>query len=604
MRRFLTILFFFTSMFTSATAGVDLRTGNYFITYTDIAFTGSKAYLTRSYSSNSSYNGMFGHGWSTFMESRLYPFPDGSLLMKWWGGGRGDYYEPAVINKTGLYKMINAIVAQLIKTGKLANNPVEIAQKKSYYLANNLERGQKYADLQTSKILPAYSPPKDQQISWVLDVNQVIKWDGKIFHVKSWDDSYEFSNIGLLTQVNDEKYTMQLWYDVAKLKKILIDNKFTCNFETDSLGKITRMSGLDSGATRLATFRYDSLGNLVYSKDAADNVYRFGYDLYHNLVRIDYDDNRYVQMDYDPANNRLIKFRDKNGSFLTYQYPYFYTEDGKVNYDHYATTVKKYDSLGSLFFTHYKEYENRYKNDGSRYTYRIYEKTDTSFHEIRYSTVSAGNAWYRQNNRGQAWSQYDAKKRPVYLRINDTIYRTVYNKMELPESFARIDSVRADTTLYRYIYSDDGKLTGVIKNNIGYAITGSKAENNLAIKKDGNELKVKFLKGKPYSIEHKSWGMTLIDDAEWRKLDSTLHPSAYIKEVIAEKENEARSNDRQKESEKNREMAARKEAMAKRKMMTESKADDRRAKLLQLYAEYSDVMEAKAIRHEWIWEKL
>ncbi len=603
MRRLLTIFILCSIAALPTRAGVDLRTGNYFVTYTDIDFPGSKADITRSYSAKASHTGMFGYGWSTFMETRLYPLPDGTLILKWWGGGQGDYYEPSVVNKTGLYQMINAIIENLLKTDKINNNPVTIAEKKSYYLANNLERAQKYVALLHSKAVPAYRLPAEKKISWVQDENQVIRWDGKVFKVKSWDDDYRFNEIGLMTEVNDRNYSMQLYYEATNLKRILVDNKFWCNLETDSTGKITRMSTQDSGVTKVATFQYDNLNNLVYSKDIGENVYRFNYDLFHNLVRIDYDDNRFVQMDYDPANNRIIKFLDKNGTFQTYQYPYFYSEDGKVNFQHYATTVKRFDSLGTLLFTQYKEYDNRFRKDGSKYLHRLYERTDTSFHEALYDPA-AENARYRNNKRGQAWAKYDAKKRPVYLRINDTIYQSSFNKMDLPASFTKIDSVRADTISYLYEYSMDGKLSKVIKNGRIFLITGSKAENILTIQSDEDELQVRFLKSKPYSIQNKRWGTTLVDDAAWRTLDSTLNPSNYLPSAAATDRTEAKAGDRQLLSEKSVELAAKKEAIARRKLTMESKSDDRREKLLRIFGMFSDVMAPISIRHEWIWERL
>ncbi len=551
-------LFILFSLFIGSIAGthaaVDLRTGNYYVSYSDLEFPGSKAEIMRSYNSNTSATGLFGYGWGTGLQTKLFALPDGSLILRWWGVGTGDYYEPFEVNKQGLYEMTNAVIANLIKKNKLDNNPVAIAEKKSYFLINHQERAAKYIEMQQEKLVPVYIP-KSKNFTWTLDVNQVIYWDGKKFEARSWKDRYEFNSIGQMTSMLYQDYNLQLTYKGKDISGILVDKKFACTIQTDSTGKITRMAFAENGIDKIAIYKYDSLNNLVYSKDAGDNEYWFSYDLFHNLVRIDYEDKTFVEMQYDPANNRCIKFRDKNGSFQTYQYPYFYTSEGKINYQHYATEVKKYDSVAVLSFTQYKEFENRTLDDGTSYLHRIVEKTDTSFHEAIYN-AAVGNAWYRTNNNGKAWSQYDSKKRPVYLRINDSIYRGAYNDQDMPIHFVVIDSLKRDSLTYYYKHDINGDLIQVIRNKTTYTISGSRALKSQTIKRGSDQLTIRFKEDEPYSIENKVLGVTILADEPANKTVTQNSPTAD------------------------------------------------RKKLLSLYQEFSDVMEPKRILHEWIWEKL
>lgn len=531
-------------------AGVDLRNGNYFVTYTDMEFRGSKADISRSYNSRSSTTGLFGYGWGTLIETKLHALPDGTIILKWWGSGMGDYYEPANIDKQGLYAMVNTIIRDLVATKKLDNNPVAIAEKKSYYLINNKERAEKYISLQDKKIVPAYTLPPKKKIQWLLDVNQVIQWSGEYFHVKSWNDQYEFNALGQLSKIKDERFTMQFSYINNKLQQMLIDGKHTCRISTDSSGKIIKLAYTDSLTEKTAIFKYDSLNNLLYSKDAGNNEYWFSYDLYHNLTAIRYTDKSFVQMTYDPASNRIIKFRDRNGSFNTYQYPYFYTPEGKINYDHYATRVQKYDSSGKLFFTQYKEYENRKRDDGSNYLHRMIDQTDTSYHEAIYKP-DVGNAYYRKKNNKVAWADYDSKKRPVYLSVNDTVYRSGYTN-DLPGYFLLVDSLKKDSLLYQYTYDKDGRLAGVSKNAILYTLEGSKDSGFIKIQRENTWLQVNYADGEANSVQNEQWGK------------------------IPLKEN-----------------------------IPADAADNSPARqLLKLYKEFADITEPKKIAHEWIWEKL
>lgn len=601
----------------TADAGIDLRNGNYFVTYTDIAFRGSKADITRSYNSRTSTTGLFGYGWGTLIETKLCAMPDGTLILKWWGSGLGDYYEPAVVDKQGLYAMVNAIIRDLIATKKLDNNPVAIAEKKSYYLINNKERAEKYISLQDKKVVPVYTLSAEKKLHWLLDVNQVIQWNGKYFSVKSWDDQYEFNSRGQLSMIKDKRFMMQFSYTNNKLLQIIVDSKHTCRINTDSSGKITRMAYTDSSAEKTAIFKYDSLNNLVYSKDVGDNEYWFSYDLYHNMTRIDYSDKRFVEMTYDPASNRIIKFRDKGGSFNTYQYPYFYTPEGKVNYDHYATRVQKYDSIGKLFFTQYKEYENRRRNDGSNYLHRMIDQTDTSYNEAIYKP-EVGNAYYRKKNNKIAWADYDSKKRPVYLSVNDTVYRSGYTN-DLPGYFLVVDSLKKDSILYKYMYDKDGRLAKVLKNEVQYFIEGSKDSGAVKVSRENIWLKIKYVDEKPYSIENYQWGKILIPGETTQPVSPDKRGEKYI-----HSDSTAKDIDATREIENVKKINRIKEFMALNKGFSEQIADRKEdpekllksydefavimdkmsGELLKLYYEFQDILEPKKIAHEWIWEKL
>ncbi|RYY10818.1 MAG: hypothetical protein EOO04_36285, partial [Chitinophagaceae bacterium] len=365
-------------------AWVELRNGVFYISYTDIAFSGTDADITRSYNSNNTQTGLFGYGWRSFIETKLTAFPDGTISLAWWGGGIGDYYEPAIVNRKGLYEMVNSIINYLIKNNKLDNNPVDIAAKKSYYLVNNKQRAEKYVELQKNKIVPIFIPPTALNQQWILDVNQSIQWTGKGFKVKNWSDSYEFDSNGNMTQVNDRAYKMSLSYSNGRLSKITVNDSNTCIVRTNATGQVVELKQIKTDKTSIASFLYDSSQNLLYSKDTGENEYRYTYDFYHNLVRISYIDSTFMNISYDAASNRVIRVTERNRSSQVYQYPYFYTSEGKINYDHYATRVKQYDSIGQLTFTQYKEFENRIREDGSSYQHRVVEQTDTSYHEVVY----------------------------------------------------------------------------------------------------------------------------------------------------------------------------------------------------------------------------
>ena len=540
-------------------AGVDLRHGTFYMSYTDIDFPDTRASISRSYNSNNTGTGLFGYGWSSFIETKLTALPDGTLSLSWWGGGLGDYYEPAVTDRKGLYYMIDVIVKDLISNKKLENDPVAIAEKRSYYFINNKQRAEKYIALVKKKAVPAFIPPTGRRLTWILDVNQTILWNGKTFEVKSWRDSYLFNQKGQLVTINDEGYKMELQYSGNGLSAIIVNDSNTCHVKTAPGGLITGLSFIKNGKSHTASYYYDSSNNLVYSKDAGDNEYRYSYDLYHNLTRISYTDNTFMEMTYDAASNRIIKIKDRKGASVTYQYPYFYTADGKINDDHYATRVKQYDSTGKLFFTQYKEYENRRRDDGSSYQHRVFEQTDTSFHEALYDP-EVQNAFYRKKNDRIAWASYDSKHRPSYLRLADSIYRSRYNVAGLPEYFAVIDSLKKDSITYQYVYNEEEQLVEVKKNNRVYTIFNPPGKDFKVISLGDTSIEIHFKEGKPANIKAGKWGSYTLAELNAANIENTglLQP----------------------------------EELTNRK------------KIWDIYKEFSDATEVKHIAHEWIWQRL
>lgn len=574
-----------------ATAGVNHRNGNFFMSYSDMDFPQTNTTISRSYNSFNTRAGLFGYGWGTLMETRLYPLPEGTLFVKWYGGGAEDIFEPAVLNREGLFYMINAIIQYEIKNNKLENTPVAILQRKSVLTTEANKRIARYVELLDKKLIAPWKQAANSKKVWKRNVNQVIVWDGSKYSLQNWSDQYVFNEVGLMTDMVKPTTQMQLFYTNNLLSRVIVDGKHNCTINTDSSGKITRLLYKDSSGIKEASFKYDHNNNLVYSKDAGDNEYWFSYDKAHNMVRIDYADTTSMEISYDPVTNRATRVKNTNGSAVSYQYLSFYSPDGKINTLHYATRIKRFDSTNALNFSEYYEYESRTKSDGEVYLYRSLMQTDTSYSEAMYA-ANAGNAFYRKKNNKEAWATYDNKSRCNYLHINDTVYKCSYNLQDKPDQFWQIDSLRKDSTLYRYTYDQDGNLKETRKNGQDYFITGSRKEGKIEVKKDELKLLIKFKDGEAYSIENNEWGILVLNEKINTKVDTT-------EDIISVSEdlNERSNADKMEE--------AKARAIASRNKAQSQKLENLNPGRLQLlYKEFKDIMEPKLIAHEWIWERL
>src|SRR5882757_4734148 len=75
-------------------ANVDMRTGNFYTTFTDVLF--GETYdlkVLRVYNCQSDYNGMFGHGWCSNLETRLKVLSDDRILIVDFGGGSKTWFK-------------------------------------------------------------------------------------------------------------------------------------------------------------------------------------------------------------------------------------------------------------------------------------------------------------------------------------------------------------------------------------------------------------------------------------------------------------------------------------------------------------------------------
>lgn len=578
-----------------AAAGVGIRNGVFYISYVDLEFAGSKTEISRSYQSFNTSSGLFGFGWGSVMETRLMAFPDGTLSVNWWGGGNVDVFEPALQDKQGMYRMIDEITADEIQMDKLENTPVALMKRKAELATDVFARIRRYTSLLLKKKVTPWIPPSNKQMTWKRNVNQVIEWNGTAFLLRNWKNRYQFSKSGLITEITEEETRISLYYTQEKLSTIRTDDTHICQVETDSSGRITRMVYTDSAGIHTSVYRYDKEDNLVYSKDAGENEYWYSYDKSHNMTRIGYNDDTYLEVTYDPVNNRTLRVRQRNGAYTSYQYPFFYTPAGKINYLHYATRIKNYDSTGALIFSEYYEFESRTKPDGEDYLYRRIAQTDTSYDES-INDPDVGNAVYRKLNQKEAWQEYDGKARCSRLRINDSLYISAYNQQDLPDLFIAIDSLNKDSTVYTYTYNAAGDMVKTIRNDSVFLIRGSTASGRVQVSHSGNTLIIYFKNGIPVRAVHAELGILFIGNDSVvlrppRNLSAKqLPPEQYrnaaekkeaIRAILIAKKNRAASQKTEKDTERISGM-----------------------RLKALYREFSDVMTPKLIAHEWIWDRM
>jgi len=576
-------------------AGVNPRVGNFFMEYSDVEFPGTSFSIGRMYSSSTTNAGLFGFGWNSYIETKLIALPDGTLCIKWWGSGTKDFFEPTQKNNKGLFEMLNSVIANEIQGMKLDQQPLAIMKRKGELMSDKDLLAEKYMELIDKNLVKKYVQPSNSTIKWIRNVNQVIQWKNGKYVLQNWKDLYEFNTIGLLTLIKEPAFEVKFGYEQQFLRSIIVGDEYTCNIQTNPKGQITQLLTKDSSGIKIASYKYDTTNNLIYSKDAGNNEYWFQYDLLHNLIRISYADQTYLQVIYDAVTNRAVKVKVPNGSFTVYQYPQFFTSEGMQTDLHYGTIIERYDSIGKLHFTEKQEYERRIKNDGSIYLYHTLEITDTSYEETFYD-AEVGNAYYRKKNDRIAWSRYDNKSRPIYLRIQDTIYHCSYDLNDRVSSFMIIDSVKNDSTKYEYGYDNNGILNTVLKNGVRYSIKGNNNSIRMELNREGADLTVYLKNKKMVALQNSRWPIAVFDSTVSNKIAVVPSNVNSIPE----------QNEMREEGADKRAAAMAQKIKEQRKAASEKKdnTDTRKILMAMFVGEFEQIMEPKLIPHEWIWEKL
>lgn len=353
---------------TSAFGGVNLKNGNFYVSYTDIIVpgTGKNLEMTRTYNSKSTEKGWFGFGWGNVYETKLIKSPDGCVVVHEHGAGGKTRFCPKnpVDPKVASEKIIKAM--------RKKSQTISAATEKNLLkrLSSNAELRHVYARRFNveSKIASGTTLYSNQRGI------QQIKVEKNGFKRTSNDGKTEFFNQdGKLTKIKFKNNRVVSFSYKGKRLAAIKDGTKQIFFDWYSSGRVKKMWTADD---KVAEFKYDKKGNMIFSKDVAGNEYGYDYDSNHNLTKVVYNPNRKkgtpedsMIMEYDPKTFFVTKITDRNGDTTKYKYD----SNPKNPKNHYWTEVTKKGFNGKEITNRY-EYEIKTKPDGQRYTYRIFTK--------------------------------------------------------------------------------------------------------------------------------------------------------------------------------------------------------------------------------------
>lgn len=481
----------------SAYSGVNLKNGNYYISYTDIIVpgTGQSLDMTRTYNSKSTEKGWFGFGWGNLFETKLIKSPDGCVVVHEHGAGGKTRFCPKnpVDPKKAAQKIVDAMRTKSPMTGTAEKN-----------LLNRLENNAELRHVMARKFGVQSNIAKGTKLYSNERGIQSVEVTAEGFTRLSNDGKKEyFDTQGRLTKTKDKNnYLVEFTYKNKELYSIKDSFAKQIYFSWYSNGKVKQMW---SAKDKMASYKYDG-DDLVYSKDIGGNEYSYEYDSNHNLTKIVYNPNRKkgvaedsMKMEYEPKTYFISKITDRNGEETKYKYG----ADSKNPKDHYWTEVTR-KGFNNKLVTNKYEYEIKTRPDGSRYTYRIMTKINGVGTETIYSEccglplkIARGKIVtnFEYNDKGLLTKKSSTKGDFVEIK-----YDKVHNK---------ISEVKNASGLTKFKYDKKGNLREA-QNSAGKAVLLIYDRNgkiNKMVDKDTRTKKTRTLTfkynalGKPVEID-------------------------------------------------------------------------------------------------------
>lgn len=436
----ITILFFVLSI--NLFAGVNLKNGNFYISYTDVQMESDLTAfkdITRTYNSKSTFVGLFGYGWGSAMETYLHSYPDGTIVVVEHGSGGRTVFNSELVTEDMIEFMIDQLIDVSIEQGDIENNPNAILERRNKLINNyNYRIGQ--WDRYVKQDVLAYETDFPEGMEWESHErgNELIVKTETGFRRTSGNDIEDFNGNGNLIKLDrgNGKWS-ELEYSNKQLSKMKHGDGSEYILEFNESGFIAFIYYNN----KKAKFKYSGK-DLVISKDLAGNWYKYMYDTKHNMTKIVYNLNRAkgspedaMHMEYEAKTSFISKITDRNGDETVYTYDVFYNEDGTKDDNHYGTNVTRTDQYGQKSTNSY-EYIIGIKDNGERYSQKIKTKvngivTETTYDELCGipTEIIRGNrkTTFKYNNRCLLVEKLSSQD-SIYMKYHPTFEKITYVK--------------------------------------------------------------------------------------------------------------------------------------------------------------------------------
>lgn len=401
-----------------ATAGVNLKNGNFHITYTDLVRPGGIT-IERTYNSRSPDIGLFGFGWGSDYETYLEVNGDGSITVRENGSGATRRYSSAVTDAEAISRSVDTIVLAMTEAGQLIS-----AQQKQEFASKMMQdaelRDAYWKSLVKQGKVAAVTLPVGMVLTTSRDNNQIIVTAFGFIRKQGTDSVQRYNKQGLLLRTSrlDGTFVDIQRNSAGHMRRLSNQLGEQVFVETNADGKVLSLTAANGEATR---YHYQN-NNLVRASDTGGNSYQYEYDNNHNLTRIVYTDRDDMVIEYSEKNQFVTRIVQSDGDEVMYEY---------FNDDLADTEPHKYGRITERYGTRVITNDGRGRQRVNTYRY----------------TISL-------NNLGVSWTSN------ILTEVNGVVTATEYHPCGSPLSIRRGNNV----TLFDY--NDNCMLTFKQSGNV------------------------------------------------------------------------------------------------------------------------------------------
>ncbi|MBU2981441.1 hypothetical protein KO498_06395 [Lentibacter algarum] len=324
----------------SARAGINLKNGNFYITYTDMIIGHPEFSIVRTYNSKAGKTLSFGFGWGTDLDTSLTVVGDGTVILDENGSGARRVFRPS---QTDIAKR-DAIVEEMLGAMEAAGWITTDKQRDETRVKlreDAEERRVLHRKLVSIDMMPERDLAVGERLVSTNDLNAFIEKEPGGYYRRGSKGYERFNQQGQLVEmVTQDKVGYRLRRsEQGHLREIIASNGERIAVSTNANGQITR---LEAGTIN-ATFEYDDRNNLISATNAVGTTYLYEYDEKHNMRFIRYEDGTYLEVRYQESTLLANFHRDQDGQVTRYEYGTNPIVEPEI-VEHYFTRLRKFEN--------------------------------------------------------------------------------------------------------------------------------------------------------------------------------------------------------------------------------------------------------------------
>ena len=368
--------------------GVKKNNGNYYITYNDIALSlPCCIYLARTYNSKSDFQGIFGYGWGSQVETYLDVQGDGTIIMHENGGGGLTRFRPPVLSLAEIQAAVDRIIKADRRDGRFRDD-TDRRERRAKLLQDAEVRSYSWSRYVKMGLLePQHISPGTLYRSSKRGQQRLLRTHDGFQRITQGRTFQEFDGRGRLVVIRELDCDDAVFHLVRNLKghiSRIVDQKGQqWRFHMNDNGTVAR---IDAPEGKSSIYHYDSR-HLIGSVDLVGNRYSYRYDRRGNLNAIGYTDGGRVVITYTGTEYyglglvRSVTAPDRTTTWYDYGDIY-----NRPNGRAYFTKVTRLNPDGNTTPIELYEYWIDVHPDGTTYTKRerCTRNDDEVLYDVKY----------------------------------------------------------------------------------------------------------------------------------------------------------------------------------------------------------------------------